>query len=196
MNNLSDLAIYCLTDKRFPGKVKYIGLTRLGAKRRFLDHLRTARNGKGAPVYVWMRSIGLENVQMHTLEFVESVSLLPDREIYWIAKYKSLGHALTNANDGGSATAMFPETKAKISASKLGKKRTAEQSARMREIFSDGRRKGSLHPRAKLTEVDVREIRRLARIPGNTKNSLAKSFNVSPASIMDIKHGRSWSHIA
>lgn len=196
MNNLAEPVIYCLTDKRFPGLVKYVGLTRLGGKRRFSDHLRTARNGKGSPVYQWMRAVGPENVEIHILESLENSSLLPEREIYWIAKYKSMGHNLTNANDGGSATAMFPETKAKISASKTGKKRTPEQSARMREIFSDGRRKGSLHARSKLTEDQVREIRRLAQVPGNTKNSLAKLFNVSPASIMDIKHRRSWSHIA
>lgn len=54
---------------------------------------------------------------------------------------------------------------------------------------------GESHPCAKLTEGDVREIRKL-RKEGYSYNRLAKHFKVSVGSIRQVTDGRSWKHVA
>ena len=54
-------------------------------------------------------------------------------------------------------------------------------------------KKGEAHPRAKLTEEQVKEIRRLRGILGHRKT--AAHFGVSPRAIRAIRSGKNWSHI-
>lgn len=56
---------------------------------------------------------------------------------------------------------------------------------------NDGIRNG----RAKLTEADVREIRKRLRL-GERQVSLAKEFGVSQVKISQIKLGKSWDHVS
>lgn len=54
-------------------------------------------------------------------------------------------------------------------------------------------RRGEAKPSAKLTEATVREMRQLF---GKIRTSdLAKRFGVTPSSVCDIKHGRTWQHV-
>jgi hypothetical protein len=50
--------------------------------------------------------------------------------------------------------------------------------------------------RSKLTERDVREIRRRYGKGRETFAALATAFNVSPQTIGGIVHRRSWQHVA
>lgn len=54
---------------------------------------------------------------------------------------------------------------------------------------------GSLSPRAKLTEDDVREIRTRCE-SGEGPAQIAKQFNVAPCTIINISRRRSWRHLA
>ncbi len=54
--------------------------------------------------------------------------------------------------------------------------------------------KGSDHPKAKLTEADIPEIRRLVR-SGLSMAKTAQRFKVSSASISQVMAGKSWSHV-
>lgn len=55
---------------------------------------------------------------------------------------------------------------------------------------------GSAHPGAKITEDDVREIRRrAAEGPLGTKKALAEEYGVSQACISEIVNGKKWGHI-
>ena len=54
--------------------------------------------------------------------------------------------------------------------------------------------KGETHPNAKLTENDVREIRRRYE-SGETQISLASEYKVSQSTIRDVMHRRSWKHV-
>lgn len=54
--------------------------------------------------------------------------------------------------------------------------------------------KGSGHGKSKLTEPLVVDIRRKIA-SGQTKSSIAKEFNVSVVTIVDINHRRTWKHI-
>jgi hypothetical protein len=54
--------------------------------------------------------------------------------------------------------------------------------------------RGEKHPLAKLTETDVRSIRRLLKA-GWPQKDIAKIFGVTRYAITDIKRGKSWSHL-
>lgn len=67
-----------------------------------------------------------------------------------------------------------------------------------RDKFERGRgpdRKGEKHPLARLTEADIREIRRL-RSMGITEMVVARHFNVSRGHVYRIISGKNWGHIA
>lgn len=55
--------------------------------------------------------------------------------------------------------------------------------------------RGSLHPSAKLNEIDVGEILSAIR-RGAQMKSLARQYGVSPGLIAHIKHGRAWTHVS
>lgn len=55
-------------------------------------------------------------------------------------------------------------------------------------------RKGTAHPMARLSDADVREIRRL-RQDGMTGRSIAKRFGISECSVCNICKRKSWSHV-
>lgn len=62
--------------------------------------------------------------------------------------------------------------------------------------------RGEVHYAAKLSEVQVREIRRAYQVaknagrPYGTVTGMAKQFNVSLGTIEDIIYGRKWRHVA
>jgi len=60
---------------------------------------------------------------------------------------------------------------------------------------ADFRARGSRHGAAKLTEADVREIRRRYATGGETFAVLADAFSVSPQTVSGIVHMRSWQHV-
>ena len=55
--------------------------------------------------------------------------------------------------------------------------------------------KGSKNITAKLSEDEVRFIKRSILIEGETVSSIAKMFGVCTATISLIKSGKNWSHI-
>lgn len=55
-------------------------------------------------------------------------------------------------------------------------------------------RRGERHPRAKVTEADVREIRRRVS-DGASPTDLAARFGVTPSAIHGITAGRTWRHV-
>ena len=56
-------------------------------------------------------------------------------------------------------------------------------------------RRGVKHPRAKLTEDDVRLIRALSK-EGLSQRAIAKKFYVSKRAVEAILTGRTWRHVA
>lgn len=139
--------IYGLVDPR-TNEVRYIGLSSKGfyrpnQHRYFLDREKTYK----ANWLRGLRDVGLAPV-IHVLETVEKRGDLPDVECFWIAQGYSLGWPLTNLTKGGdgtfgrkdgpetlarkSAWVRTAETKAKLSASSLGKKMSAEARDKMR----------------------------------------------------------------
>jgi len=60
---------------------------------------------------------------------------------------------------------------------------------------TDLRARGSRHGAAKLSEADVREIRRRYAKGRETFAALATAFNVSEACIGLVLHRRTWAHV-
>jgi len=76
------------------------------------------------------------------------------------------------------------------------------QTDNLRDCVAKGRHKparypqpGEMNPRAKLTEEEVRGIKRRLADGGRT-TELAREFQVVPSVISNIKYGRRWKHVA
>lgn len=100
MNKHKNPAIYALYVDE--GIYCYIGSTSANSTRRFYEHIYRARIGHSAPVYEWMRSVGLENVKIIDLISLVDVANPVELEAKTIANYIAAGHPLTNqiARDG------------------------------------------------------------------------------------------------
>lgn len=68
---------------------------------------------------------------------------LDELECGWIAFFRSMGCRLTNMTDGGDGGRPTPEVRAKISATKTGRKLSAVHRAKISETVPRGRRKPS-----------------------------------------------------
>lgn len=58
-----------------------------------------------------------------------------------------------------------------------------------------GFNKGEQHPEAKLTDENVKEIRKAYREGNITQKELGKRYGVTQASICRILNGHSWTHL-
>lgn len=88
----------------------------------------------------------------------------------------------------GKGQAKSEEHKRKISEAQKGRPKSPEHLANLRAAGF-----GASKP-LKLTAEQIPEIRRRLAA-GESMPSIAAAFGVKPASISDIKHGRSWRHI-
>jgi len=71
----------------------------------------------------------------------------------------------------------------------------SENNHHFSETIVSNRKRGEKHPKAKLTEEKVIEIRRLYKNEGHTTRSLAKMFEVGYVRIYDIIAYRTWKHV-
>ena len=55
--------------------------------------------------------------------------------------------------------------------------------------------KGSQSPMSKLTEGDVKEIKKMLKNKNIKQIDIAKKYNVSKETITDIKQGKTWKHV-
>lgn len=138
------------------------------------DHRKNARYGSNRPVYKWMRKHGIQNIDPVVLETVDSVEKMFALEKEYILQYRAAGVNLLNCTDGGEGTLGFrhsaekykemaekrrrenlsPETRKRLSESSKRENLSPETRKRMSESH-----KGKA-PAAKLTEDQVREIRK------------------------------------
>jgi len=194
----------------------YVGQTRESFEKRYCFHrwkLRTNQHDNK-----WLQSsynkYGEEAFQFSVLKSVEDESLLDDLEIEYIAKAREVGHCC-NIADGGAGAHGVPlpeyrrkelgelnrrlntgkkaseETKAKMSRTRLGKKRPEGMSdkmiaTRIHKILNEEPMKTT-----KLTATQVAEIKKdlMANI---SWDDLAEKYNISRANINAIRSNRSW----
>ena len=90
------------------GKV-YIGQTSRTIKERYKEHKKAFKK-KNVALYCAMRKYGINNFKIEQIEKCDN-TLLNEREIYWIAKYKSnnskIGYNETNGGENLSTKAFL-----------------------------------------------------------------------------------------
>lgn len=100
VNHRREPAVYALHtgDHRY----FYVGATRKNSQNRLYQHVSRALEGHSAPVYVWMRTVGVRNVQAFDLESITDTTACEKIEAVWIQRLIREGHPLTNriARDG------------------------------------------------------------------------------------------------
>jgi group I intron endonuclease len=81
---------------------RYVGKT-VNIRNRFIAHKNSAERGENLPLYRWIRSKGIDNVEIVVLQEAED-SVLQDLEVSWIYQIKNRGDRLLNLTDGGEGT--------------------------------------------------------------------------------------------
>lgn len=131
--------IYVLIDPR-DNEIRYVGKTFGEIEKRLKGHIYDARCRPGTG---WRARWVNKLVRMGLPPRIELVQAVPrttwkEAESYWIGYYRSLGCLLTNGSPGGDGgigsrrgVVLTDETKAKISQSNTGKKRTSDDRAKM-----------------------------------------------------------------
>lgn len=142
--------IYALVDENLIPF--YVGQTN-NMLRRFETHIYESTR-TGFKVHKKIRKL-IRNKQYFSMSMIEvcEKEKLDDKEIFWIAKFKSLGYKLCNLTDGGKyfngmdkkcleklhkgrlGQKRSEETKAKMSKAQKGKKRSEETKAKLREAW-------------------------------------------------------------
>lgn len=95
-----ELSIYILKDK--VGNVGYVGSTSVNAKTRYWEHRSRARRNHPAPVYDWIRQVGLDDFTYEVIEIVTEPGGLEQKEAEYIKHYVDNNHPVCNqiARDG------------------------------------------------------------------------------------------------
>ena len=111
--------IYKLTDP-ISNEVRYIGLTFNDLKQRLKSHCSERSKSHKSNWINQLKSKGLKPSIESIEDDISSYDLVCEREIYWIDKYKSEGHPLTNMASGGNKNKkMSDETRLKMSESQI-----------------------------------------------------------------------------
>jgi len=103
--------IYGLVDPRKPDIIRYVGQSKT-PRRRLMAHISTAkknkkRNNRLTPKESWIlyliKKHGIKPEMVFIEENIQELSISDEKEIYWIAHYRSIGQADLNFADGGKA---------------------------------------------------------------------------------------------
>ena len=86
--------IYGLYDA--DGNCGYIGSTKVNPKTRWWEHRSRARKNHSAPVYQWMRSVGIDSVQIKSLCDIPSDIDAAELETKYIKEMLDAGHPIQN----------------------------------------------------------------------------------------------------
>lgn len=162
-----------------PGEVRYVGVTVKGVEKRFQDHVAEASRGCDRAKDRWIRKHGPKNIRHILLDEVDEVPELQAAEINWIRHLGAFkgahGLNLTLGGEGVWGLEMSASAREKFRA------RTAKQMA-------------VKHPRAKLTQEDVKEI--IRRIwDGESAGIIAQDYPISTSAIQRIRSGKNWTDV-
>ena len=204
--------IYALHLQGHEQDVRYVGQTSQGATIRLSGHFGQAAIGSKYPVCNWLRKHGKSTVVMTVLEVLEFSSELDAAESRLIAEWRAIqGARLLNVKTGGGQSRGHKRTPEQIAA--ISGENNSMYGTERKELMAYARsfqgvisestrallcsqRKGDGNSNSKLTEVDVRWIRKAAQFgPYGTKSALARQYNVTPAQITSICLLQSWAHV-
>jgi len=182
------------------GKI-YIGKT-YDVNQRWLRHISDSISERyNSILHKAINKYGADNFEIYTIEECNSDEDALEKEIFWIAEYKTniykygneFGYNLTDGGEGTSGFHMSDETKNKISLIQLGKIRPENVKLKM-SVTHTGKHIGENNNSAKLSEDDVVEIKKLL-LAGRSPIEVANLYSIKERAIRNIRSGRTWSHI-
>lgn len=145
-----------LIRNRVNGK-SYVGQTVKTIKKRFLEHLWSAKKGSGYAIHAAIRKHGDENFTIEMLAACDA-SQLNALEEYYIRTYGSSvnwGHGYNMTEGGGATSGWVPseETRAKMSKAQKGRKQSAEHKEKVKATKALHPYKHSEEARAKISRA-------------------------------------------
>ncbi len=120
MNHHRDPSVYALSEPA--GGFFYVGKTSINPTNRWWEHRSRARTGHPSPVYVRMREVGIESVEVIVLEKLGDTQDPIEREAFWIKKLLADGYPLANElGRDGVPNSMSERMKNHLSETRKGK---------------------------------------------------------------------------
>lgn len=205
--------VYCIlnhaTEERYIGSSRSLG-------RRYYNHKNQLRRGVNRHPKLqqaWNASRP-SDFEFVVLEVVQSVKDLKRKEQEWMDRLlpqyntdplSSSAYGRT-VSDKARENISLSATGRKLSPSSIAKR---EETVRERgwkrrkrttpypesaKIQASIKLRGSLNPSSRLTEEQVREIKRRA-LAGEVQQRIADEFNIPQARVSSIKLGKSWKHV-
>lgn len=132
------ISIYVLKDPK-TDEIRYVGKTKRDINKRLTQHIFDKRETQK---YFWILQLKNEGLKpiIEVIEFCTDNDW-SEREIYWIQHYKDLNCNLTNCNAGGfGGHNPSVETRARMSISHKGQKRSEDTKVKMRKPKSEEHR--------------------------------------------------------
>jgi len=144
---------------------QYVGQTINDLQTRRWCHETEAKAGTGAYFQQALKKYGFTNFKWAVLEEVATITELNSREIYWIAKLKTLRPKGYNLTEGGLNALPTAETRQKLSTAHTGKTHTPETLKKMcaaqkgRVISDEAKRKMSVAKKGiKLSKEHIQKV--------------------------------------
>jgi group I intron endonuclease len=204
MPNNKRPSVYSITNtingKRYVGSAVSLGS-------RFANHrhaLRKQQHHAPGLQADWVR-YGADAFAFDVLEVVADKEHLRQREQFWIDHYQAAdsayGYNVNPSADGWLGRHHTEAAKKKIAAKAIGRKLSAEHIRKLVAATSGPMpeerrlaRRGQGNPNAKLTDDDVRAIKKCLGM-GVKVAPLAREFSVTYQTIWQIKRGIKWAHV-
>ena len=176
--------IYGLEATDEPGRIRYVGRT---TKRylcsRLVGHRYDAKTRQSA-VCEWIRSVVARGADITGTVLQADAPV--EAEAEWIERLRGAGLVLENIRGGGKGGGAFDgESRRRLSAS----------NRRAYLASGNNRNRGEAAPNARLTEADVREIRRAYAAGGTTQRALAVRFRVGRTTVGKVLGRQLWGHV-
>ena len=209
--------IYGLKEKNNT-EIRYIGLTTGKLNSRFSRHLSDKKIDHKTN---WIKKVGKNNIEIVIIEDnITDIDILHEKEIFYINKYKTEGHKLTNITNGGEGwfnmefstqhkknislnhadvsgenNPMFGKTHSIESREKIRKFRFSYKITDKSKEKMSSQRKGENNANSKLKKEEVLKIREYYESNNYGQKELSVMFNIKPAAIYKIVHRLTWKHI-
>ncbi len=138
------MVVYLISNK-VNGK-RYIGQTKYTAEKRFKKHKEDALVAKRCfALHQAIRKYGIDNFEIKVLSKCDSIEEMNHRETYYIRIFDTLSPKGYNLDSGGNNKTPSEETRARMSASKMGIKKGPCSEERKQKISkaNKGKNKGT-----------------------------------------------------
>lgn len=179
-------ALYCKETDRY-----YIGQTIKPINKRWQEHLYEANKMSPKPLYKAIRKYGAGSFNLKVIEECD-VTLLDERETYWIRHYNSYSDGYNQTDGSGGQYRISDDVKQRISESMTGKEKTEEHIKKISEslkkkhhnftVRGDGK-----HCRRKIKTINVDTLEETIY---ESSVECAKALGTEPSNISrSIKNG-------